>query len=85
MRRLTDGFLCVKPRRDGKRVLECLQKSLRIASSCFEEVVSVQLYVDALDKYLYYFEHGVAEVRFGSLNKTRFDSNSTSFFATLPT
>lgn len=54
----------VQPRRDGKRVLECLQKSLRIASSCFEEVVSVQLYVDALDKYLYYFEHGVAEVRF---------------------
>ncbi|QRV76950.1 vacuolar protein sorting-associated protein 35 [Ceratobasidium sp. AG-Ba] len=51
-----------KPRRDGKRVLECLQKSLRIASSCFEEVVSVQLYVDALDKYLYYFERGVAEV-----------------------
>lgn len=51
-----------KPRRDGKRVLECLQKSLRIASSCFEEVVSVQLYVDALDKYLYYFEHGVAEI-----------------------
>ncbi|KAG9088275.1 Vacuolar protein sorting-associated protein 35, partial [Ceratobasidium sp. 392] len=50
-----------KPRRDGKRVLECLQKSLRIASSCFEEVVSVQLYVDALDKYLYYFERGVAE------------------------
>lgn len=44
-------------------MLECLQKSLRIASSCFEEVVSVQLYVDALDKYLYYFEHGVAEVR----------------------
>ncbi|KAG9091386.1 Vacuolar protein sorting-associated protein 35 [Ceratobasidium sp. UAMH 11750] len=51
-----------KPRRDGKRVLECLQKSLRIASSCFEEVVSVQLYVDALDKYLYYFERGVAEI-----------------------
>jgi vacuolar protein sorting-associated protein 35 len=51
-----------KPRRDGKRVLECLQKSLRIASSCFEEIVSVQLYVDALDKYLYYFEHGVQEV-----------------------
>ncbi|QRW05846.1 vacuolar protein sorting-associated protein 35 [Ceratobasidium sp. AG-Ba] len=52
----------IQPRRDGKRVLECLQKSLRIASSCFEEVVSVQLYVDALDKYLYYFERGVAEV-----------------------
>ncbi|CAE6481610.1 unnamed protein product [Rhizoctonia solani] len=51
-----------KPRRDGKRVLECLQKSLRIASSCFEEIVSVQLYVDALDRYLYYFEHGVQEV-----------------------
>jgi hypothetical protein len=48
--------------RDGKRVLECLQKSLRIASSCIDEVMSVQLYVDALDQYLYYFEQNVEAV-----------------------
>ncbi|KAJ9098972.1 hypothetical protein QFC19_006196 [Naganishia cerealis] len=48
--------------RDGKRVLECLQKSLRIASSCIDEVQSVQLYVAALDQYLYYFEQFVEAV-----------------------
>ena len=50
------------PFRDGKRVLECLQKSLRIASSCIDELTSVQLYVDALDQYIYYFEQGVEAV-----------------------
>ncbi|WVR05955.1 hypothetical protein IAU60_002982 [Kwoniella sp. DSM 27419] len=50
------------PYRDGKRVLECLQKSLRIASSCIDEITSVQLYVDALDRYIYYFEQGVEAV-----------------------
>jgi vacuolar protein sorting-associated protein 35 len=51
-----------EPYRDGKRVLECLQKSLRIASSCIDELTSVQLYVDALDRYIYYFEQGVEAV-----------------------
>ncbi|KAL7424760.1 retromer complex subunit Vps35 [Cryptotrichosporon argae] len=51
-----------QPYRDGKRVLECLQKSLRIASSCIDELTSVQLYVDALDRYVYYFEQGVDAV-----------------------
>lgn len=50
------------PYRDGKRVLECLQKSLRIASSCIDDLTSVQLYVDALDRYIYYFEQGVEAV-----------------------
>jgi vacuolar protein sorting-associated protein 35 len=50
------------PFRDGKRILECLQKSLRIASSCIDELTSVQLYVDALDQYIYYFEQGVEPV-----------------------
>ncbi|BEI83699.1 hypothetical protein CcaverHIS002_0403030 [Cutaneotrichosporon cavernicola] len=51
-----------KPLRDGKRVLECLQKSLRIATGCIDELTSVQLYVDALDRYIYYFEQGVEAV-----------------------
>ncbi|KAF9242390.1 vacuolar protein sorting-associated protein 35 [Melanogaster broomeanus] len=44
------------PHQDGKRVLECLQKSLRIANSATEEIVTVQLYCDTLDQYLYYFD-----------------------------
>lgn len=53
----------IQPLKDGQRVLECLQKSLRIASSSIEEIVSVQLYCDALDHYVYYFERQVHEVR----------------------
>lgn len=49
--------------RDGKRVLECLQKALRIATNCIDELTTVQLYVDALDKYIYYLERGAEAVR----------------------
>ncbi|KAF9221315.1 vacuolar protein sorting-associated protein 35 [Gyrodon lividus] len=44
------------PHQDSKRVLECLQKSLRIANSATEEIVTVQLYCDTLEQYLYYFD-----------------------------
>jgi vacuolar protein sorting-associated protein 35 len=50
------------PHQDSKRVLECLQKCLRIASSSIEEIVTVQLYCDALDEYLYYMDRGVPAV-----------------------
>lgn len=39
-------------------MLECLQKSLRIANSAIEEIVTVQLYCDTLDQYLYYLDRG---------------------------
>lgn len=50
------------PHQDSKRVLECLQKSLRIANSATEEIVTVQLYVDTLDQYLFYLDRGAAAV-----------------------
>ncbi len=40
--------------RDGKRVLECLQKALRIANSCIDERSTVEIFCSALDQYLYY-------------------------------
>lgn len=40
--------------RDGKRVLECLQKSLRIANSCVDERSTIDIFCSALDQYLYY-------------------------------
>ncbi|KAL1410661.1 retromer complex subunit Vps35 [Vanrija albida] len=58
----SDSVNAKPPLRDGKRVLECLQKSLRIATGCIDELTSVQLYVDALDRYIYYFEQGVEAV-----------------------
>jgi len=59
-----DGESNVKayPHQDSKRVLECLQKSLRIANSAIEEIVTVQLYCDALDHYLYYLDRGAPAV-----------------------
>ncbi|KAI0027584.1 vacuolar protein sorting-associated protein 35 [Vararia minispora EC-137] len=50
------------PHQDGKRVLECLQKSLRIANSATEDIIKTQLYVDALDQYLFYLDHGAYAV-----------------------
>lgn len=48
--------------RDEKRVLECLQKALRIANSCIDGRVTVDIFCHALDKYLYYYELGVDSV-----------------------
>ncbi|PSR71126.1 hypothetical protein PHLCEN_2v12972 [Hermanssonia centrifuga] len=50
------------PHQDSKRVLECLQKALRIANSVIEEMVTVQLYCDTLDQYLYYLDRGAPAV-----------------------
>ncbi|AOA66709.1 Endosomal subunit of membrane-associated retromer complex required for retrograde transport [Komagataella phaffii GS115] len=43
---------------DNKKVLECLQKSLRIADSCLETNVSLELFVEILSRSLYFFIHG---------------------------
>lgn len=42
----------------NKRVLECLQKSLRIGDSCIENSVTVELFVEILNECLYYYIHG---------------------------
>jgi vacuolar protein sorting-associated protein 35 len=52
------------PHQDSKRVLECLQKAIRIANSAIEEIVTIQLYCDALDQYLYYLDRGAPTVSF---------------------
>ncbi|KAF9482385.1 vacuolar protein sorting-associated protein 35 [Pholiota conissans] len=57
-----EGTVKAYPHQDSKRVLECLQKSLRIANSAIEEIVTVQLYCDTLDQYLYYLDRGAQAV-----------------------
>ncbi|KAI7121765.1 hypothetical protein KC352_g32851, partial [Hortaea werneckii] len=44
------------PYRDGKRVLECLQRALRVADACMDTAVSVELFVEILNRYVYYFD-----------------------------
>ena len=43
-------------------MLECLQKALRIANSATEEIITIQLYCDTLDQYLYYLDRGAPAV-----------------------
>lgn len=44
--------------RDGNRVLECLQRALRVADACMDVAVSVELFVEILNRYLYFFYQG---------------------------
>lgn len=49
--------------RDGKRVLECLQRALRVADACMDAAVSVELFVEILNRYVYYFDQENDAVR----------------------
>lgn len=68
-----------QPYRDGKRVLECLQRALRVADACMDAAVSVELFVEILNRYVYYFEqeneavttkylNGLIELIYSNLN-----------------
>lgn len=48
--------------RDDKRVLECLQRALRVADACMDVAVSVELFVEILNRYLYYFDRGNSSI-----------------------
>ncbi|KTB00071.1 Vacuolar protein sorting-associated protein 35 [Nakaseomyces glabratus] len=44
--------------REGKRVLECLQRALRVSDSIMDNVQSCELMIEILNRCLYYFIHG---------------------------
>jgi vacuolar protein sorting-associated protein 35 len=46
--------------RDEKRVLSCLQRSLKIANACMGH--QVHLFVEILNKYLYFFDRGCPSI-----------------------
>lgn len=52
-------------------MLECLQRALKIADACMSSSVHVQLFVDILNEYLYFFEHKNPAVRALSLCSRR--------------
>ncbi|KAI9892409.1 MAG: Vacuolar protein sorting-associated protein 35 [Vezdaea aestivalis] len=54
--------------RDGKRVLECLQRALRVADACMDQAVSVELFVEILNQYVYYFDQQNEAVTIKYLN-----------------
>ncbi|KAJ3349238.1 Vacuolar protein sorting-associated protein 35 [Kappamyces sp. JEL0680] len=42
--------------KNAQRVLECLQKALKIADSVMDHAISIGLFVEILEQYLWYFE-----------------------------
>ncbi|KAJ3024453.1 UNVERIFIED_CONTAM: Vacuolar protein sorting-associated protein 35 [Siphonaria sp. JEL0065] len=58
----------VKVSRDGKKVLECLQKALKIADSVLETSVNTQLFVEILEQYIWFYESGNEYVNVNFLN-----------------
>lgn len=53
--------------RKGKVVLMCLQRSLKIANSILDETSKASLFIQILDKYLFFFEKNVEEILPGHL------------------
>ncbi|ORZ25801.1 vacuolar protein sorting-associated protein 35 [Absidia repens] len=43
---------------NNKRILECLQKALKIADSCMDMVTSLELFVEILNQCIYYYDKG---------------------------
>ncbi|XP_032672448.1 vacuolar protein sorting-associated protein 35-like isoform X4 [Odontomachus brunneus] len=61
----TDG----KEMQEGGKVLDCLKKGIRIASQCMDTSVQVQLYVELLNHYIYFYEKGNTAVTVQILNQ----------------
>lgn len=55
--------------RDGKRVLECLKKSVRISSQCMDSAVQAQLLVELLNHYIFFYEKGNDHITVAMLNQ----------------
>ena len=49
--------------RDEKRVMDCLKKGVKIASQCMDSGTKAQLYVELLNKYVYFYAHGHAGIK----------------------
>jgi len=52
-----------KELRDEKRVMDCLKKGVKIASQCMDSGTKAQLYVELLNKYVYFYSHGHAGIK----------------------
>ncbi|XP_064107288.1 vacuolar protein sorting-associated protein 35-like isoform X2 [Macrobrachium nipponense] len=55
--------------RDEKRVLECLKKAVRIANQCMDPSAQIQLFVELLNHYIYFYEKGNTQVTVAMLNQ----------------
>lgn len=54
---------------DSKRVVECLKKGLRIATQCMDSSVQVQLFVELLNYYIYFYEKGNEQIKADTISQ----------------
>ena len=57
----SNNLFCFQTR-DSKRVSDCLKKGVKIANQCMDSSVQVQLFVELLNHYIYYYEKGSDQV-----------------------
>lgn len=50
-------------------MLECLQKALKVADTCMDSSMNVHLFVEILNRYLFYFDHGNEAVQVNYISK----------------
>uniref|UniRef100_A0A915CXI2 Vacuolar protein sorting-associated protein 35 n=1 Tax=Ditylenchus dipsaci TaxID=166011 RepID=A0A915CXI2_9BILA len=55
--------------KDGQRVVECLKKSIKIASQCMEDLVQITLYVHILSTYVHFYEAGCDKITPETVNQ----------------
>jgi vacuolar protein sorting-associated protein 35 len=55
--------------RDGKHTADCLKKAVRIATQCMDKTVQIQLFVEILNGYIYFFEKGNDQITVQILNQ----------------
>lgn len=55
--------------KDSKRVMDCLKKGVKIGNQCMDSSVQVQLFVELLNHYIYYYEKGCDQVTTQVLNQ----------------
>ncbi|KAL3860250.1 hypothetical protein ACJMK2_010400 [Sinanodonta woodiana] len=58
-----------KEMKDGKRVSDCLKKGVKIGNQCMDTSVQVQLFVELLNQYIYYYERGCDQTTVQVLNQ----------------
>ncbi|KAK7114883.1 vacuolar protein sorting-associated protein 35-like [Littorina saxatilis] len=54
---------------DAKKTTDCLKKGVKIANQCMDSSVQVQLFVEVLNHYIYFYEKGCEQISVQVLNQ----------------
>jgi len=58
-----------KPMHEGKRVLECLRKAVKVATECLDPGVQAQLLVELINAYDHFYHRGNQQITITHLNE----------------